>query len=277
VTQLFQVESFMAIEEGASKNYSESGRFAELAVVDTTDPKTDFVVAIPQKVLTSGKEVAAKDLPFKLKVDHFYDNANPQLSGGHLEFERQPLETAMDKRNIPAAAVTVETDEGVKGPFAVSYWQNEKDLTGIIAENFKSAFSPALVKPPGFTYKGHSYELRLRPIRYYKPFTMELQKFTHQVYAGTDKPKAFSSRIKLMRPETHENRELLIYMNNPLRYWGETYYQGSFLPHDSGTVLQVVRNPGWLTPYVACGLVGAGLLIQFLSHLFAFAKKRRTA
>jgi hypothetical protein len=267
----------MSIEEGASKNYSESGRFAELAVVDTTDPKTDFVVAIPQKLLASGKEVATKDLPFKVKVNSFYENANPRLAEGQLVFDQEKFETAMDKRNIPAASVAIETDEGVKGPFPVSYWQNEKELKGIVAENFKSAFTPAMVKPPGFTYKGHSYELRLRPIRYYKPFTMELLNFTHQVYAGTDKPKAFSSRIKLMRPETHENRELLIYMNNPLRYWGETYYQGSFLPHDSGTVLQVVRNPGWLTPYVACGLVGAGLLIQFLSHLFAFAKKRRTA
>ena len=38
--------------------------------------------------------------------------------------------------------------------------------------------------------------------------------------------------------------------------------------------LQVVRNPSWLTPYVACVMVAAGLVIQFLSHLVGFAKKR---
>jgi hypothetical protein len=91
---------------------------------------------------------------------------------------------------------------------------------------------------------------------------------------GTKIPKNFSSRVEIKRPDTGEDREVLIYMNNPLRYSGETYYQASFFPDDSGTILQVVRNPSWLTPYVACVMVAAGLLIQFLSHLVGFAKKR---
>ena len=66
-------------------------------------------------------------------------------------------------------------------------------------------------------------------------------------------------------------------MNNPLRYWGETYYQGGFEPGDTVSILQVVRNPSWLTPYIACTLVSAGLLFQFLYHLIGFARKRRTA
>jgi hypothetical protein len=35
-----------------------------------------------------------------------------------------------------------------------------------------------------------------------------------------------------------------------------------------------VRNPAAVTPYVACSLVAAGLITQFLMHLFAFARKR---
>jgi len=79
----------------------------------------------------------------------------------------------------------------------------------------------------------------------------------------------------LKRPDTGENREVLIYMNNPLRYAGETYYQASFDPDNHGTILQVVHNPSWLTPYFSCILVAAGLLIQFGIHLFGFAAKRR--
>jgi hypothetical protein len=41
-------------------------------------------------------------------------------------------------------------------------------------------------------------------------------------------------------------------------------------------VLQVVRNPGWLTPYIGCALVGAGLVIQFMFHLVGFIAKRKT-
>jgi len=79
----------------------------------------------------------------------------------------------------------------------------------------------------------------------------------------------------LQRGDTGEEREMLIYMNNPLRYAGETYYQASFDPDNQGTVLQVVRNPGWLTPYFSCVLVAAGLGVQFMSHLVGFAAKRK--
>jgi hypothetical protein len=64
-------------------------------------------------------------------------------------------------------------------------------------------------------------------------------------------------------------------MNNPLRYDGETFYQASFDRDDQGSILQVVRNPGWLTPYFSCVLVGLGLTVQFLTHLFGHAAKRR--
>jgi len=64
-------------------------------------------------------------------------------------------------------------------------------------------------------------------------------------------------------------------MNNPLRYSGETYYQASFDKDDAGTILQVVHNPSWLTPYFSCVLVATGLIVQFLTHLLRFAKKQR--
>jgi hypothetical protein len=273
-TQLFQVESFMTIEEGGRKNYSESGRMSELAVIDTTDPQTDLVVAIPQTILAHRKEISHQSLPFKLKVESFYENSEPQLAGDKLAFKEEPILTSMKSRNIPAATVSVETDSGKIGPFTVSNWTSEDQLVGAIARSFQSKFSAELVAPPTFKYKGHEYQLVARPVRYYKPFTMQLMHFAHDRYMGTEIAKNFSSRVKLLRPETGENREVLIYMNNPLRYWGETYYQGSFLVNDAGSVLQVVRNPSWLTPYVACTLVGAGLVIQFMSHLIKFARKR---
>jgi len=69
----------------------------------------------------------------------------------------------------------------------------------------------------------------------------------------------------------------LIYMNHPLRYRGETYYQAGFQKDDSATVLQVVRNPSFLAPYVACVIVALGLLVQFGYHLVGFSRKRRAA
>jgi len=119
-------------------------------------------------------------------------------------------------------------------------------------------------------------ESQLRPERFYLPFSLRLLQFRHDVYEGTDIPKNYSSRLLLDRPDTGEHREVLIYMNNPLRYAGRTLYQAGFDTDDQGTILQVVKNPGWLTPYLACGLITMGLIVQFLSHLIPFLRRRRT-
>ena len=73
-----------------------------------------------------------------------------------------------------------------------------------------------------------------------------------------------------------ENREFLISMNHPLRYGGDTFYQSGVLENDAGTILQVVRNPGWKLPYVACSMVSLGMLLHFGIHLVGFLRLRAT-
>ena len=127
--------------------------------------------------------------------------------------------------------------------------------------------------PQTFAYEGRQFQLWLRPVRYYKPFSIKLKEFRHDKYMGTEKAKNFSSRVQLNNEQTGERRDVLIKMNSPLRYQGETYYQSGY-EGDAVTILQVVRNPSWLVPYVSCVLVGVGLAVQFLMHLFGFIKKR---
>ena len=115
----------------------------------------------------------------------------------------------------------------------------------------------------------------MRTARYYKPYSLTLQKFTHEKYAGTEIPKNFASKVTLIDPERNVSRDVLIYMNHPLRYLGETFYQAGFQQDDRATILQVVHNPGFLAPYVACVIVAAGLLWQFGFHLVGFARQKR--
>jgi cytochrome c biogenesis protein ResB len=99
-----------------------------------------------------------------------------------------------------------------------------------------------------------------------------LLKATHTVYPGTDIPKDFRSRVRLENPATGENREVEISMNHPLRYEGLTFYQYQMTAGDlvqragvkPSSVLSVVHNPSWLTPYIGCAMVAGGLIIQFL-------------
>src|SRR6266853_1962704 len=68
LTDLVSHESALHLREGETKNYSETQREAELAVVDATDADTDKVVAIPQRVLMRSKEIHHSDLPFTVRV-----------------------------------------------------------------------------------------------------------------------------------------------------------------------------------------------------------------
>ena len=96
-------------------------------------------------------------------------------------------------------------------------------------------------------------------------------------YQGTEIPKNFQSRVIV--EDEKESRTVDIYMNNPLRKGGQTFYQYQMNQNQLGataqTVLQVVKNPSWLTAYIGCLIVAAGLIYQFLYHLVGFARKRR--
>ena len=270
LTDMLSRESSLHLREGDAKNYSEVEREAELAVIDVTDPASDKVVAIPQSMLMHRKEIEHPDMPFKIKVKDYFQNsfvdnrpadtleppAATQGIGTRAIVREVPRVTEMEKRDVPSGVVELIGPNGSLGSWLASEWIDPVQ---------------------SFTVNGRTWQIALRPRRIYKPYSLELLKFSHDKYAGTDVPKNFSSRVVLTRPDTGENREVLIYMNNPLRYAGETYYQASFDEDNHGTILQVVRNPSWLTPYFSCILVAAGLLIQFGIHLFGFAAKRRKA
>jgi hypothetical protein len=266
---LWQEEYSLRLDEGQTKNYSESFRLSELALIDTTDTQFDDVYVVPEKLLARGKAVTHPPLPFRIVPKAYYPNAslqmrnpvtapNPSLAtqgiGLQVTTTPQPLTYKMDERNLPAAYVELVAPGGSLGTWLVS---------------------EQLAEPQTFTHAGRTWSIALRLQRNYKPYSLTLLNFSHDRYAGTDIPKNFSSRIRLTTPDGRDDREVLIYMNNPLRYAGLTFYQAGFDNNDRTTVLQVVRNPSWLLPYVACVLMSAGLLVQFGISLLAFVSRRR--
>jgi ResB-like family protein len=263
-------ESILHLREGETRNYTESVSQVELAVIDTTDPTLEQVVAIPQGVLTHQKEIRRPELPFVVRVKDFFpnaqvDNRTPGSSdppaatqgvGAAATVRPLPRVTEMNLRDVPSAVVEFVTPQGSLGT-----WLASEQVRG----------------SQEFACNNHTYQFSLRLRRFYKPYSIQLLQFRHDVYAGTEIPKNFSSRVLLEDPDRRVKREVPIYMNNPLRYAGETYYQADWDKDDHGTILQVVRNPSWLTPYLSCILVAAGLLVQFTTHLVGFVSKRKVA
>jgi hypothetical protein len=268
-TDMLSTESSLHLRNGEAKNYSESDRLTELAVIGKVDPRTDQVVAIPDSRLAGGSVIRTPELPFAVRVKHFYRNsllvAQPtadfeksgatQGVGPDIWIREEPRTTKMDERDTPSALVELEADGKSLGSWLVS---------------------TRLAAPQTVRFNGRAYDLILRLRRYYIPFNLQLLEFKHDIYAGTDIPKNFSSQVRVLNPATGEDREVKIKMNTPLRYGGLTFYQASFDQDDRGSILEVVRNPSWVTPYLACLLVGVGLGVQFLSHLVPFVKRRLT-
>jgi hypothetical protein len=267
-TGLMSHESMLRLDEGETKHYSESYRQFELAVMDITDPQFNEVVAIPEAVLADTGSVQHPKLPFQVRIHEYYPNASLQMrnqtpglpparatAGIGPGITVMPLSPTVKENegNTPASLVELLAPEGTLGTWIVS---------------------PVLGQPQTFPYQGRTWELKLRSKRYYEPYAVKLLNFAHDVYAGTDIPKNFSSRIRLTTDDRHEDREVLIFMNNPLRYAGLTYYQAGFENNDHTSILQVVRNPSWVLPYVACVVMGLGLVIQFGIHLIGFIRKR---
>ena len=98
---------------------------------------------------------------------------------------------------------------------------------------------------------------------------------------GTNTPRNYSSDVRLVDPAHNVDRKVHIWMNNPLRYAGETFYQSKF-DVDQGsrlemTGLQVVKNAGWMLPYVACMIVATGMLAHFSIVLVRFLRRRTEA
>lgn len=285
LTELFQVESNMRIEEGQAKNYSEDNLRNELAVVDVSGGEQDRVIAFPESYLTPSGEIRHPELPFVIRVKDYFVNSWPGSStnrktitaengiGARLPFSQEPPTARMDDENKPAALVEIATPSGTIGTWTVGTWLSKRAWTANLQSQLGPQTAALLNRPQSFKVGERTFELALRPVRYYKPFTLHLLDFRHDRYIGTDIPKNYASHVRLVNRQTGEDRPVHIYMNNPLRYAGETFYQGSFERGDKTTILHVVRNPAWIGPYVSCTLVGAGLTIQFLIHLFGFAKR----
>ncbi len=273
-TELWQVESYMKIFEGETKNFSESHRKTELVLIDKSDANEDRVSSVPTSILRSGETVSEDALPYDIKVIEFAPNSELEekaqegdvLQGRARAYGMMPRATVNteDDRNLPTAIVEIVSKSGeTKGRWLASAWFRHPELLEL---------------------DGKPYELGIRLKRYYYPFSMMLHEATHDTYLGTEIAKNFASQIHLTNDSTDEDREIKISMNRPLRYSGLAFFQSGMTADAvairegvaDSTVLQVVSNPSWLIPYISCSLVMIGLLVQFLIHLVKFLVRRRS-
>ena len=278
VVHLFHEEGQMHIKEGQTINFVQDIRELELAVVDrSAGEKEDQMTVVPQSILVGGKPIRHAELPFDIEVLQYFQNSdlrrvqpgdkNPATAGNGLQWIAEP------------ARAGTGTDSGGEIDLSAAYVKfSDKESKKPLGTHLVGVTLALQDVAEQVTVDGKPYEVFLRFKRTYKPYSMALRDVRFDKYMGTNTPKNYSSELRLVDPSRNVDREVKIWMNNPLRYAGETFYQSSFNtdPSTGGEItgLQVVTNTGWMIPYVACMLVATGMLAHFSIVLVRFLSRR---
>ncbi|MEX0710917.1 MAG: cytochrome c biogenesis protein ResB, partial [Pirellulales bacterium] len=280
VVHTLHVEAQMQIREGETVNFVQDVRKLELAVVDTSNPESDQVVVVPQSILglhhgASHPLVRDAKLPFDVQVVRFVQNSDLRRAKAG---EKNPADKGFGvERIVEEVRPGAGTDAGGSIDMSAAYVKFlKKDSSEPLGTYLLGLYQSFADLPETVTVDGKEYEVYLRFKRNYKPYSMHLIDVRFDRYMGTSTPRNYSSDVRLVDPSRNVDRTLKIWMNNPLRYAGETFYQSNFSQDRAGneiTGLQVVTNTGWMIPYVACMIVATGLLAHFLIVLDRFLRR----
>lgn len=276
ITREFAIEQQMTINQGESVNFTQDTKQFEIAFVrKTTAGQKDTV--IPEDKIKAGGRIIHDDLPVDVEIVQYMKNANfidppswmenPATVGAGLKMIAEPMKEEAGVASAP------------RGDIPAAYVKLFKKGTN---ESLGTYLLTPLLTVQGFneTVPGTdgAVTMTMRGKRYYKPYSLHLVEFRHDKYVGTELPKNFSSQVILIDPEQGIEREVVISMNQPLRHRGETFYQADYDKRtEKTTYLQVVRNPGWVIPYVSCAVITLGMIVHFGIFLTQFLMRRAAA
>ncbi len=269
---LSAVESQLRLHEGQSRNYTEDIRSVELALIDRSDAREDQTVVIPKRLLDGDATIHDARLPFDVRVDQYFDNADLRDIGPN---EKSPATAGVGLTQVPVARATnagADAESGVDLPAAfVTLYQpgtNQKVGTYLV--------SAGQSEPDQIEANGKKYDLALRFKRLYKPYAVQLLEVRKDDYMGTSIARNYSSDIHIVDRDLNTDFKKHIKMNDPLRFAGDTFYQSGFqqVGDTKFTILSVVSNDVWMIPYVGCMIVVVGLLAHFLMTLTRFIRRQ---
>ncbi len=271
-------EAQLTVAENQTANYVRDIREIEVAVIDPSGKETDEVVAIPQSMIKTGNKITHEWLPFDIEVVEYLQNSNSrEVKPG----EKTPATKGVGLQwTVDLARAGTGTDNDSSVDMSAAYLKFTDKKTGAdLGTHLVGLFlSMAEFAEPVKTSDGKEYDVALRFKRTYKDYAVTLLDVRKDDYLGTDTPRNYSSEIQLVDTTRNVDRKVKIWMNNPLRFAGETFYQsGYFQDPRTGqetTTLAVVSNAGWMLPYVCCMIVVIGMLAQFGTVLVRFMDRQ---
>lgn len=254
-------EGYLVIPEGGTARFVSDYYQRQLYIVKDGD----LIKTVPYRALRTGKADDLADMPFTLEILDHCRNCGIIERGEAPEGDLQLRGMAEFMALVPQPPED-EDEANLNGlTVALRGAGAEHDGVHILFE--------AMPAPLSFEIGGVLYELLLGKAQRPLPFAVRLEEFQEVLYPGTDKAQSYHSDVTII--DGALAWPVRIEMNVPLRYRGYTLFQSSFVRDQSGTatVLAVVKNEGWLFPYIGTGIIAAGLLWHAL--LMAWPGRRR--
>ena len=264
LTYIFSVEGNMLINENERSNYFENYYVKEFAIINTSDSEFDDYIIFDEPFLERNNILSHISFPFSIKILDYYINCQPvrrlyegeeNFKGMASNFYLQELDPLKEfEQNRPGLIYEIlESDDIHNGIYMIFMGQPVEQILDI---------------------GDNSYQFKLRPVRTYLPFEIELVDFEKVMHPGTEVAKSYSSEVNLI--EDGISRRILIEMNEPMRHYDYTFYQASFIEEGDKqtTVLATVKNYGRLFPYISSIIMAIGILLHIIIMLIKRTNKQ---
>ena len=267
----FASDGHMTLAENESSNEFESYYLWEITAtpVDGDGEPTSYIVHHEGFAgLEPDQSVTFRhaDLPFDLTINGYQQNSEPLMTGPVIANQVRSVDGFFLKPN----PLDKEAERNIAGAYATV---TDKD-SGQSQEAILWGFQ---LYPATFEVDGKTWAIDMHKKRYPLPFTIALDKFTHELHPRTQMARTFMSDVT--KTEDGVDQAIKITMNEPLRHEGYTFYQASWQPADPqrGTpiksTLAVVKDPADRIPLYSCIVITIGLLVHFCLKLSRYLRR----
>jgi len=103
------------------------------------------------------------------------------------------------------------------------------------------------------------------------PFSIRLNDFQLDRYPGSMSPSSYASEVTVLK-ENGKTYDYRIFMNRTMHEGNFLFFQSSYFPDETGTVLSVNNDPGKWPTYLGYFLLTLGLLLNFFDKKSRFWK-----
>ncbi|RFC44574.1 MAG: Cytochrome c biogenesis protein ResB [Verrucomicrobia bacterium] len=201
------------------------------------------------------------DLPFDVRIRHAARNATPiPISAPMAAKSDTPAVDGFKLLELPKEKEAERNSAGFYAEFLPK--NGEPPIPAILWAHLGGNF--AEVKPFTLRTDGKTFAVQVVRERMAIPFTIKLDQFLFEKYAGVMTAKNYQSNITKLEDGREEKIE--VKMNEPFRHRGYTFFQASFGPPNAGpddelyTVFTVWKNPSDHWPLFSLLITFAGLL-----------------